>query len=49
MGEREQLRSRPGHYWDLREARWLPSPSTVVEGMIPAQPEAVDRVEDPAQ
>ena len=43
MGEREQTKSRPGHYWDHREAGWVPYAPPVVEVLVPAQPSAVER------
>jgi hypothetical protein len=32
--------SKPGHYWDLREARWVKYPPAVVE--VPEQTEPAD-------
>jgi hypothetical protein len=47
MGEQaERPTTKPGHYWDLNEARWVAHSSPDVDALVPAQPDAADRTPD---
>jgi hypothetical protein len=45
MGDDTDRKTRPGRYWDHREARWLPSPERT-PATVPPQAAARDDAPD---